>query len=287
MEWFRVQQRAVQLYDVDHARKAGDAYKQHQMGLEDWTINLQSAAVLQPVADWTQHMQGTKYPTLPLVLPTIYELIDVMDSTAPLQLAFPDELPYELEPKDMHPGVLAARTAMHDDWMMRWITTLDPAVKRVYAISTLLHPCFKTYDFIDSFDFIPQSDKEWALQELRTEWKYMWKPKPEAPAVEPAATEPAAAAPATAPAAAPAVAPAAASTALAVVTKKRKVDLGSILKKLKKVKTEGADSSSPQARMLACLPTVVLHHSLVSRPRSLAYAHLLDYPPLRYSGHPR
>jgi hypothetical protein len=27
MEWFRVQQRPVQLYDVDHARKAGDAYK--------------------------------------------------------------------------------------------------------------------------------------------------------------------------------------------------------------------------------------------------------------------
>ena len=32
MEWFRVQQRSVQLYDVDHARKAGDAYKQHQGG---------------------------------------------------------------------------------------------------------------------------------------------------------------------------------------------------------------------------------------------------------------
>jgi len=33
MEWFRVGQRAVQLYDVNHARKAGHAYQQYQMGL--------------------------------------------------------------------------------------------------------------------------------------------------------------------------------------------------------------------------------------------------------------
>ena len=44
---------------MNHARKAGDAYKQHQMGLDDWTINVQSVATLQPVADWTQHLQGT------------------------------------------------------------------------------------------------------------------------------------------------------------------------------------------------------------------------------------
>ena len=58
---------------------------------------------------------------------------------------------------------------MHANWMLRWVTNLDPAVKRVYAIATQLHPCFKTYDFIDGFDFIPESDKAWALQELRTE----------------------------------------------------------------------------------------------------------------------
>ena len=72
MEFFRVQQRAIQLYDVNHSRKAGDAYREHQMGLDNWHINLEGVAVLQPIADWTQHMQGTKYPTLPLVLPTIY-----------------------------------------------------------------------------------------------------------------------------------------------------------------------------------------------------------------------
>ena len=67
---------------------------------------------------------------------------------------------------------------MHKDWVSRWITNLDPEVKRTYAIATLLHPCFKSYDFIDDFDFIDDSDKKWALGELRTEWKFQWKPKP-------------------------------------------------------------------------------------------------------------
>ena len=124
MGFFRVHQRAVQLYDVEHARKAGDAYRHFQMGLVDWRINLESVAVLQPVADWTQHMQGTKYPTLPLVLPTVYGLIDGMAPDAPLMLSFPGQQPYQLEASEIHPGVLAARTDMHDDFVSRWITNL-------------------------------------------------------------------------------------------------------------------------------------------------------------------
>ena len=78
MEFYRFQQRAVQLYDVNHSRKAGDAYRQHQMDLSNWQINEQSVAVLTPMGDWTQHMQGTKsYPTMPLVLPLAYNIIDV------------------------------------------------------------------------------------------------------------------------------------------------------------------------------------------------------------------
>lgn len=178
MEWFRVHQRAVQLYDVNHARKAGDAYKGHQMGLEDWRINLEGVAVLQPIADWTQYLQGTKYPTMPLVLPTTYDLIQSLAPDSPLKLYFPGEVGYELLPTEMHAGVLAARTAMYDDWVSRWVTNIDPEVKRIYAITTLLHPCFKTYDFIDDFDLVQPSDKAWALAELRCEWKTAWKPQP-------------------------------------------------------------------------------------------------------------
>ena len=182
MDWFRMQQRAVQLYDVNHARAAGEAYREHQLGLEDWRITTEGVAVLQPIADWTQHMQGTKsYPTLPLVLPTVYGLIEGMGPTEPLTLSFTGEDSYELEPSEMQAGVLSARTDMHTDWVRRWITNIDPHAKRIYAIATMLHPAFKQYDFIDDFDLIPQTDKAWALSELRNEWLTVWKPRPSDP----------------------------------------------------------------------------------------------------------
>ena len=76
-----------------------------------WRINLEGVAVLQPIADWTQHLQGTKYPTLPLVLPTVYSIIEGMGPDKALVMNFPQqEAEYSLEPNEMHQGVLEART---------------------------------------------------------------------------------------------------------------------------------------------------------------------------------
>ena len=271
MEFFRQQQRALQLYDVNCARKAGDAYRQHQMGLVNWRINLEGVAVLQPIADWTQHMEGTKYPTLALVLPTVYGLIEGMSPTAPLILSFQGQAEYELTPEEMHPGVLKARTAMYDDWVRRWITNLAPEVKRTYAIASLLHPCFKTYDFVDNMELIPASDKAWALRELRMEWATVWKQRPTpapAPAPTPAGPSDAAAAdPAADPHAgsgwedhhtragrpdAAAAAPVAAAAAAVATddaaerpTKHRKVSLGGLLGG--RIKKEAAKPAPPTA----------------------------------------
>ena len=63
MDFFRVQQRAVQLYDINHARKAGEAYRQHQMGLSDWRINLESVAVLQPDSPWRTGRSSCRAPS--------------------------------------------------------------------------------------------------------------------------------------------------------------------------------------------------------------------------------
>ncbi|KAL1527815.1 hypothetical protein AB1Y20_009198 [Prymnesium parvum] len=80
---------------------------------------------------------------------------------------------------------------MQIDWLKRWVVNLEPSVKRVYALATLLHPGFKTYDFIEGLEFIPATDKDWALRELRSEWKFVWKVKGkammgEAPTITPA-----------------------------------------------------------------------------------------------------
>eukprot|EP00966_Prymnesium_polylepis_P289306 6682894-Prymnesium_polylepis.1 len=82
-------------------------------------------------------------------------------------------------------------------------------------MSTLLHPCFKDYSFIDEYDFIDASDKAWALQELRSEWKFKWKPAatagtssdPPPTVADPPANSPTATAPAPAPAPEPAPQP--------------------------------------------------------------------------------
>ena len=180
-------------------------------------------------------MQGTNnYPTLPLVLPTVYSLIEGMGPDKALVMNFPEqEAAYELEPKEMHDGVLEARTDMYDDWVTRWITNIDPEVKRTYAIATLLHPYFKDYDFIDDFALIPPSDKAWALRELRSEWATVWKPRP--PAVEEAG-----------PSQVPQPEVTVAAPTTAAVTKKRKVTLGSLLGGLvKKEKPDKGDAPAP------------------------------------------
>lgn len=74
-EFYCLEQRAIQLYDIRHSRKAGDAYRHHQMDLQDWLIYELTTAVVQQVNDFVQLMEGTKtYATLPLVLPTAYTI---------------------------------------------------------------------------------------------------------------------------------------------------------------------------------------------------------------------
>ena len=89
---------------------------------------------------------------------------------------------------------------------------------------------------------IPQSDKEWALRELRNEWATVWKPRPK-PADAPAADAPADDAPSAAPPANEAQSP-----ALDQVTKKRKVSLGSLLGS--RVKKEAASTEAAKASEL-------------------------------------
>jgi hypothetical protein len=69
-EWFRVQQEAVQMYDVKFGSEASknDAYKDHRMQHADWTIIELSLAVLTPLAHATKHLEGTQYITISLIL---------------------------------------------------------------------------------------------------------------------------------------------------------------------------------------------------------------------------
>ena len=180
MNWFRYEQLAVQKYDTVHSTKAGWAYKEHQLSLDDWQVNEQCCAILAPLADWTQHLQGTKsYPTLPLVLPTVFALIAHTDPDSPLTCSFPEKETYVLyhdARPSMTEAVVAARQTLHKEIKRRFILDLSPEVKRLYYIAMLLHPCFKDVDFGAEYSFVPDSDRQWALAEIKNEWRFQWKP---------------------------------------------------------------------------------------------------------------
>ena len=190
MEWFRYQQMSVQRYDTVHSTKAGWAYREHQLNLDDWQLNEQSCAVLAPLADWTQHLQGSKtYPTMPLVLPTVFALVEHTLPESDLVCKFPEKPTNVLYPSarpSMSSDVAKARHTLHDEIKRRFIKDINHTVKRLYYIAMLLHPCFKDVNFGDLYSFVPEGDRQWALGELRNEWRFKWAPKRTQQPVQPA-----------------------------------------------------------------------------------------------------
>ena len=72
-DWYREMQRAIQTFDV--FEWSGEGYKQDKLEYEDWTHIHENVAVLQPSAKFTNHVEGTEYPSLPLVLPGITTIL--------------------------------------------------------------------------------------------------------------------------------------------------------------------------------------------------------------------
>ena len=67
----RINNEPLLLYDVRNPR-AAKGFKDNRYSLEDWSINNQSVAVLAPLAKASQYLEGKLYPTLNLVLPSMY-----------------------------------------------------------------------------------------------------------------------------------------------------------------------------------------------------------------------
>ena len=55
------------------AAVAADGFKNNRYSLEDWSINNQSVALLSPLANASQYLEGKSYPTSNLVIPSMHE----------------------------------------------------------------------------------------------------------------------------------------------------------------------------------------------------------------------
>lgn len=164
MDWFRVNKRAVQIYDISHGtlEKNDDGpYGESHMDHADWILNLHSVIVLHPAAHGVKILEGTKYVTVSLVMPLFHKLIDVLrnpelvpnwDAGNPISLAH------------QTPELRAAKKSYIQALIKRFIDELPLETKAQYAISTLLDPRFKKYSFSSP------DEQVWAESELRKEW---------------------------------------------------------------------------------------------------------------------
>ena len=164
MEWFRVGQRAVQIYDVKHGAKArhdDGPYGESHMDHADWTLNCDSVIVLQPAAQGVKMIEGPKYIMSSLVLPLIHQMIAALKK--------PELIPHwdaenAIPTTHQTPELKAAKRLYLHAMMKRFIDDFPLRTKAQYAICTFLDPRFKKYPFTSP------AEREWAENELRKEW---------------------------------------------------------------------------------------------------------------------
>lgn len=177
LNWVRVQQKAVQHYDMSHLTK-DEVYNADRFEYIHWQINEQSCGVLAFMAVFTQHIQGTKYPTACSYIPLTFQALDSTRPGSALVLDFEElDAPVVVANNEIIDQVRDARDALHYDLENRLITKITgtESEKRLY-VATQLHPSFKHLDFT-SLENIPEAKRAWALAELRERWVNDFKPK--------------------------------------------------------------------------------------------------------------
>ena len=110
-------------------------------------------------------LQGSKYVTGSLVLPTISSLHHVTS---------PDEDMVDDDDcvVNMHPAIKAGRQTLHEDLHRRFMENMDISKVEDYALATLLDPRFKWLDFPHLGQWLDGTlTKEMVLGWLRGAWR--------------------------------------------------------------------------------------------------------------------
>ena len=136
------------MYDVEQPTKAstampnqdGSVYKDHQLLLGEWDIVSESVYILTYFSSATDLLQGTKYPTVNLVLPIVGKLAHAADITTPLK--------YEGKAVEMeNVDVLDARELLHDGISRRYFSHLMDCKLEDFCVATFLDPRYKSFNF--------------------------------------------------------------------------------------------------------------------------------------------
>ena len=180
----RVNQEPLLLYEVRNA-KVAEGFKNNRLSLEDWNINNQSVALLTPLANASQYLEGKNYATSNLVIPSMYGCIELLHPNAAVRQPWDGKL---LKPKDLRPEVTEGRQVLYDDMVRRWKTEISTELRRFYLIATICDP--RQHGL--TFPGVSQEERleahEWFEAEYDSLWNTSAPEEPSVPALAPAAS---------------------------------------------------------------------------------------------------
>jgi hypothetical protein len=165
--------------------KVAEGFKNNRLSLEDWNINNQSVALLTPLANASQYLEGKNYATSNLVIPSMYGCIELLHPNAAVRQPWDGKL---LQPKDLRPEVTEGRQVLYDDMVRRWKTEISTELRRLYLIATICDPRQQGL----TFPGVSQEERleahEWFEAEYDSLWNTSAPEEPSVPALAPAAS---------------------------------------------------------------------------------------------------
>jgi hypothetical protein len=165
----RVNREPLMVYDI-RAKNPGDVYGANKLHHENWAVVQGMIIVLQPAHDGTKLLEGDKYVTSSLVLPTIRKIIYYADPIQPMIIPWSatfetivhDDLPIEVQ---------RAREVYHDDLVRRHIDEIDTCSHHFWSNCTLLDPRFKSLNNVLGLSLTEKTDARAAFDSL---YKMHW-----------------------------------------------------------------------------------------------------------------
>ena len=184
---------AVQEMDTKPAYKdPGETWGKNKLSFENWDHLEESSACLMEAAVGSQLPEGDKYPTSPLVVPTVFRLITYSAASEDVFVRNRDEdefndpvlNPVMIPHNSLNSKVKECREKYHTDLIDRFDSDLPVSVKKFWYVATTLDPRFKNLTF-DGDKMIKAHHKRDAIKWLTEEYNKTYKHKVYDPATAP------------------------------------------------------------------------------------------------------
>ena len=138
----RINREPLMVYDI-RAKNPGDVYGQNKLRHDDWAVVEGMIIVLQPAHDGTKLLEGDRYITSSLVLPTIRKILYYANPNQAMVIPW-SESSETIDHADLPIEVQGARVAYYNDLLQRWIHDMDTCSYHFWFNCTFLDPRFKS-----------------------------------------------------------------------------------------------------------------------------------------------